>query len=198
MYHMYYIVGLGNPGSDYEAARHNTGRMILEHFRKETGFSLWVKSGQSNALVSEGAIDGEKTTLLMPETFMNKSGSSLKAVISSAQKAKRLVVVYDDLDLPLGNFKISFGRGSGGHRGVESVIRAVKTKDFVRLRVGITPRTPGGKLKKPKGEKKVQGFILGRFTKAERETLKNVFKKTDAALRTIVTRGHATAMNEFN
>jgi len=195
---MHYIVGLGNPGEEYENTRHNMGRMVLWHFRSAESFPEWVESKKYTALISEGALEGEKTLLLLPETYMNKSGASLKTLVLSPKKAEKLIVVYDDLDLPLGTFKISFGRGSGGHKGVESVIRAVKTKDFVRLRVGIAPVTPGGKLKKPKGERAVADFILGAFRPAERDILKKVFKKTDAALRAVIAHGRMRAMNEFN
>ena len=84
---------------------------------------------------------------------MNKSGLSLKSAITNKKKAENLVVIYDDLDIPLGKFKISYGRGSGGHKGVESIARSIKTKDFIRIRVGIAPATPSGKVKSPKASK---------------------------------------------
>ena len=178
---MFYIVVLGNPGEEYKNNRHNTGALSVEHFAKNNDFSA-----------------KEKVKLILPQSFMNKSGSSLKPIITSKKKAESLIVVYDDLDIPLGKFKISFGRGSGGHKGIESIARAIKTKDFIRIRVGIASATPSGKIKKPKGEKKVVDFILGNFSKKETETLKKVFKKVSDALETIMMQGRAKAMNIYN
>ena len=109
-----------------------------------------------------------------------------------------MVVIYDDLDMPLGKIKISFGRGSGGHKGIESIVRSIKTKDFIRIRVGIAPATPSGKIKKIKTEQKVIDFILGDFKKKETEILKKVFKKVNEALEVIIKEGRSNAMNEFN
>lgn len=185
---MFYIVGLGNPGEEYENTRHNTGALAVESFAKKNKLEVFKAEN----------IGKEKIELLLPQTFMNKSGSPLKSLITSKKKAENLIVIYDDLDIPLGKFKISFGRGSGGHKGIESIVRSIKTKDFIRIRVGISPVTPSGKIKKPKGEEKIKSFILGNFSKKETETLKKVFKKVSDALETIIKEGRAKAMNEFN
>ncbi|MDP6388027.1 MAG: aminoacyl-tRNA hydrolase [Candidatus Pacebacteria bacterium] len=185
---MIYIVGLGNPGEEYEKTRHNTGALAVENFAKKNKFAFFKTE----------KIGKEKIQLLLPQTFMNKSGTPLKKLITSKKKAGNLIVIYDDLDMPLGKFKISFGRGSGGHKGMESVIRAVGTKDFIRIRVGITPATPLGKIKKPAGEKKIVDFILGNFSKKELDTLERIFRKISDAIETIVVLGKAKAMNEFN
>ena len=145
---MYYIVGLGNPGEEYKLSRHNTGRIIVEDFRKSEDLEDFEVDKKINALVSEGKLKKEKFTLILPETFMNKSGLSLKNLVTSKKKAENLVVIHDDVDLPLGRAKISFGSGSGGHKGVESIMRAIKTKDFARIRVGVSPTTPSGKIKR--------------------------------------------------
>ena len=129
---------------------------------------------------------------------MNKSGNAVAKAVKSAKAAQKLVVVYDDIDLPLGTMKLSYGRGSGGHRGVESIRRAIKTEGFIRIRVGISPATPSGKTKKPKGEKAVNNFILGTFKPKELELLKKVSKKVSGALTAIVVDGKERAMNEFN
>lgn len=197
---MNYIVGLGNPGEEYEVSRHNTGRIVVEIFRKKMKFSDWEFSKKLKALTSGGPAERgkkNKVELILPETFMNKSGLALKPLITSKKKAEGLVVIYDDLDLPLGTFKIVFNRGSGGHKGVESVARSIKTKEFVRVKVGISPSTPSGKLKKPKGDKVID-FILGNFKPKELELLKKVSKKIALALETIVTEGHLKAMNLYN
>ena len=195
---MFYITGLGNPGEKYKNTRHNTGALVVESFAKKNKFSLFNTDKKLKALVSFGKIEKEKIDLIIPQAFMNKSGVSLKSIITSKKKAENLVVIYDDLDLPIGKFKISFGRGSGGHKGVESVVRSIKTKDFIRIRVGIAPTTPSGKIKKINGEQKTIDFILGDFKKKETEILKKVFKKVNEALEVIIKDGRAKAMNEFN
>jgi len=196
----YVIVGLGNPGSEYENSRHNTGRIILDAFAKKAkeDLSEWQLDKKLQALKSTGKIGKENVVLLEPETMMNNSGKSLKDLINSPKKAEKLVVIYDDLDLALGTMKISFNRGTGGHRGLESIVKNIKTKAFIRLRIGIAPSTPSGKIKKPEGEDKVVDFILGNFKPAEEETLKKVSKKATLALTTILENGLSQAMNSFN
>lgn len=194
----YIIVGLGNPGKECEGTRHNTGRFVVELFREKENFPEWSHDKKINALVSEKKIKKEYVRLVLPETFMNKSGASVAPLVKNKKQAERLVVVHDDLDLPIGSFRIVFNRGSGGHRGVESVKRAVKTEGFIRVRIGISPSTPSGKLKKPKGEKIINGFILGVFKPKEMELLKKTMKKVGEALEMIVGEGKERAMNEFN
>ena len=198
----YTIVGLGNPGDEYKDTRHNTGRFALEAFRKEYGFPEWQYDKKLKALISKGfllKVNGQKpVVLILPETFMNKSGVSVGVVVKNLKQAERLIVAHDDLDLPLGRLKVSFAKSSGGHRGVESIIKILKTDKFIRLRVGISPRTPSGKTKKPKGEKAVNNFILGTFKPKELELLKKVSKKVSGALTAIVVDGKERAMNEFN
>ncbi len=195
---MHYIVGLGNPGKEYDNTRHNTGRNIVERFAKKNDFSEWKLDKKLHALSAKGEVEGESVILILPETFMNKSGVSVKPLIKSVKGAEKLIVVYDELDMPLGTMKISFGRGSGGHRGIESIIKAIRTKDFLRIRVGISPATPSGKLKKPSGEKAVIDFILGKFKKLEEEKLAKISKRVQEALAAIVASGRERAMNEFN
>ena len=177
----YLLVGLGNPGEEYEGTRHNTGRIVV--------FAL-AKKIESN--------DNKKIKILLPDTFMNKSGSAVAPLIKNTKQAERLIVVHDDLDLPLGMMKLSFNRGSGGHKGVESIMRAIKTKAFVRLRIGISRATPKGKLKKPVGDEAVGDFILGKFKKEELEILKKVTKRAGKALEVLITEGREKAMNIAN
>ncbi len=161
---MYTIIGLGNPGEEYEKTRHNTGKMAVEELEKA----------------------GVGAKLIHQDTFMNKSGSAVAKVIKSKASAKKLIVIYDDLDLPLGAIRISYNRGSGGHKGLESVARAVKTKEFIRIRIGI------GK----KGD--IEKYILGKFTPKELEVLKKTFKSVVTAVETIIEDGYERAMTEFN
>jgi|SRR3989338_2317060 len=166
---MYTIVGLGNPGAEYAKTRHNTGRIIAERL----GFRVL-------------------------DDFMNKSGSALLKISQPKVQSAKLIIIHDDLDLPLGKFKISFGKSAGGHRGVASIIKALKTQEFVRIRVGISPSTPSGKLKKPMGEKKVLDFILSSFKRKELEIIKKQTKKIAKAISITESEGVEAAMNMFN
>lgn len=129
---------------------------------------------------------------------MNNSGRAVGKMIKSKKAAEKLIVVYDDIDLPVGSLKISYNKSSGGHRGLESIIKTLKTQEFIRIRIGIAPTTPSGKLKKPSGEQKVLDFILGKFKPTEMEVLKKVFKKATEAIQTLVEEGREKAMNQFN
>lgn len=169
---MFYIVGLGNPGKEYELTRHNTGRLALADFARDH-------------------------KVIFPDTFMNKSGKAVKPLIKSKKAAEKLIVVHDDLDLPLGRFKIVFGRDSAGHKGVESVIRAIKTKDFIRIRVGTSPVTPSGKIKKPPAEK-VIAHIIGKFKPTELKIVSKLSKKITAAIEVIMAEGLQKAMSLYN
>ena len=192
------IVGLGNPGEEYDSTRHNAGRMALEHFAIEVKFGDWKEDKKAKARVASGMIGKTAVVLVAPDTFMNKSGSAITKFVKSQKAAERMVVLYDDLDLPLGSLKLSFNRGSGGHRGVESIMKAVKTKKFTRVRIGVSPSTASGKLKKPLGEKEVVAFILAKFKSAELAELKPVWKRVSEALQVIVVEGPERAMNQFN
>ncbi len=195
---MYVIVGLGNPGTEYEKTRHNTGRIVLSKFIKDHIDEELALSKKHKALIGEGKIEKEKVTVVFPETFMNKSGTSVAPFITSKKKAEQLIVVYDDLDLGLGRIRISYDRGSGGHKGLESIIRAIKTTAFVRIRVGVSPSTPSGKVKKPNGGAAVEKFILGAFSPKETEVLKKVSKEVAEAILTIMGDGKDVAMTTFN
>jgi PTH1 family peptidyl-tRNA hydrolase len=189
----YIVVGLGNPGEEYVETRHNMGRMVLDSFVKKNDWSEWEMDKKLNSLVSDGKIGKNKVLLLKPETFMNKSGEAVKSLVKTKKAAETLVVIHDDLDLPLGKIKISFNKSSGGHKGVESIMRAIKTEAFVRLRLGISNETASGKIKKPQGEEKVIDAILGDFKKTENNDLKKVIKKSVLALELIVKEGREKA-----
>ncbi len=177
---MYIVVGLGNPKEEYSHTRHNTGRMMAEY-------------------LSENFPAGtEKVKFIVLDSYMNKSGEAVAKFIKSKKAVESLIVIYDELDLPLGSLKISYNRGSGGHRGLDSIIRALKTREFIRIRVGITPTTPTGKLKKPKTEEQVEKFLLSDFKKPEMEVIKKMRKKVGEAIATIADGGLNKAMSEFN
>ncbi len=164
----YYIVGLGNPEPEYALTRHNAGKFMAGLFAPKAP---------------------KASEIILPECFMNESGKWLKAY--GLRPAAKLVVVHDDLDLPLGKFKIVFNRGSGGHKGVESVIRAFKTEKFVRVRVGISPK------KKP-NHRELLKFLTSKFKPSELKILKKISKKVLAALEMVVLEGHDKAMSLYN
>ena len=128
------VVGLGNPGKEYENTRHNTGRILVGMIEKKLEDSK-IKS----------------LKFLLPETFMNNSGRVVAPLVKNKKDLKDLVVIYDDIDLPLGKIKISFNRSSGGHNGLGSIIKSLKSEEFLRIRIGISTATPSGKIRKPKG-----------------------------------------------
>ncbi len=193
------VVGLGNPTEEYEMTRHNVGRSAVMAFALSCDEAVsWKLDKKLRALRAKVHIGKSAVDCLLPETFMNNSGGSVKPLITSIKKAESLVVVYDDLDIPFGVVKIAFNKGAGGHNGLASIIKAVKTKEFVRVRVGVAPTTPSGKLKKPKGEEAVVAFILGQFSKKEKELLPEVYKKIILALEAIVRDGKDKAMTALN
>jgi len=192
------IVGLGNPGEEYVSTRHNAGRMAVEFFARSAGLNGFRADTKKKATVAGGMMGKTAVAIVLPDTFMNKSGFAVGKFVKSQKAAERLVVVHDDLDIPLGKMKISFDRSSGGHKGVESVTRAVKTQKFTRVRIGVSPSTAGGALRKPSGEKVVNNFILTKFRANELEELKRVFRRSAEALEIIILEGRERAMNEFN
>jgi len=170
------IVGLGNPGKEYFGTRHNIGKEVLEALKEK--LSRDTKIAELNV-------------------YMNNSGAAIRKAVPSKKAAERLIVLHDDLDLPLGSVKLSFGSGSGGHGGVESVIKALKTRDFVRVRIGISPATPKGKARRP-DPKKITDFVLGKFRTPELAKLKKSKKTVLEALEILMTKGLSAAMNEIN
>ncbi len=172
------VVGLGNPGEEYEKTRHNAGRILVDFI--------------------EDKIEEPKIKFIKPDTFMNNSGKAVAPFIKTKKDLENLIVIYDDIDLPLGKIKISYNRSSGGHNGLQSIIKVVKSEEFVRIRVGLAPSTPGGKTKKPKGEQAVLKFLLGEFKKPELEILKKLSKKVAEAVEMIYGEGKDKAMSLYN
>lgn len=193
---MYTIVGLGNPGEAYTYTRHNAGWLVLQRFMDMYQFPKTVDSRQYSGMISEGMIGKEDVLVLFPTTFMNKSGSAVVKAVRKEDAAK-LIVVYDDAALPLGDIRISVGRGSGGHNGIESIIASLGTKDFVRIRIGVAGKNIFGQTSRPTGEKMVK-HVLGSFKKGELSVLENVGEKVGKAILMIIAEGVPKAMNTFN
>lgn len=186
---MYLFVGLGNPGGEYAATRHNIGRETLIAAQKKFGLPSFTENKELGALSSEGKIGKERLAFLLPQTFVNKSGAAVApAVRHYRATTKTLVLVHDDVDLLLGATKLSFGRNSGGHKGVESVMRALKTKNFWRMRIGVQKK------------RRVQGedLVLQKFRGEEGMAVKKIVKKSLRAIERISVAGLERAMNEYN
>jgi len=161
------IVGLGNPGRRFAKTRHNVGFLMADHF---AGGKKWQESKKAKALYTRITADGEKAELLKPTTFMNSSGSSVAYAKKKhpEMEAKDILIIHDDLDIVLGKFKLQFGRSAAGHKGVQSVIDALGTKDFWRLRLGIGAPPEG-----VTGE----DYVLEKFHREELKILKNTLEE---------------------
>lgn len=186
---MILIIGLGNPDEKYRNTRHNIGREIVAALRTDAKLPEFERRPRWNALIAEGKIGKEKTALLLPDTTMNRSGAAAAPAARYYKiKPKDVFVVHDDADLPLGRAKLSFGKHSAGHRGVESVIRALKTRDFWRFRIGIAGRR----------DIPAERLVLKKFTPAESPFMKKVIKRTVDALLLAAAESPEKAMNEYN
>lgn len=197
---MYYLIGLGNEGGEYVGTHHNIGRDFVEHLAK-TSKKIEVEDLKYNktklAHLAKFTWQDKKGQIVIPATFMNLSGKAVGAIIKPAKALPKVIVVHDDLDLPLGTVKLVFDRGSGGHKGVESAMRALKTKAFIRLRVGISAKTKKG-IKKVSGEEEVKDFVLGKFKPSELEEVKKVYKKLEDGVLAILSLGYELAANGIN
>lgn len=186
---MYLIVGLGNPGQEHEGTRHNIGRDAVLALHRHMDLDDFRFEKKWNAQVAEGRLGKEKIALILPDTFMNKSGTAVASAVRFFKaKPDHVFLVHDDADIMLGNTKMSFSKRSAGHKGVESVMRALKTRDFWRFRLGIA-----GKRDIP-----AEKIVLKRFTPDEQRLAKKNVKKTVEALDRAVLDTPEIAMNEYN
>lgn len=189
---MILLVGLGNPGLEYEGTRHNLGFDVVRKVVAHYGMPELVRKSEYNALVSEGT----ELVALLPQTFMNNSGVSVKKVLSK-HSFDSIVVVHDDLDLPIGTARISFNRGSGGHNGVKSVSDHIGS-EYIRVRMGISPVTEEGEIRKPKGEDEVDRFVLGIWKPYEKSIIEDEIERGSLLVRTIIEKGLEFAMDMYN
>jgi peptidyl-tRNA hydrolase, PTH1 family len=197
------FVGLGNPDQKYVYTRHNVGRDILLEIIKSGHFSELQKDTYANALISEELIDDEgtkkdKTVITLPNTYMNRSGESVKELIKKHNlDSGSVVLVHDDIDLSFGRIKISKDRGDGGHNGVKSVVEHLGTRDFSRIRIGVCPVNEEGEKIKPHKDV-VSRYVLGQFSPKEIEGLKSITKRVKEALALMAEVGVERAMNTIN
>jgi PTH1 family peptidyl-tRNA hydrolase len=176
------IVGLGNPGIEYQFTPHNAGFLTVDRLAKEAGVE--VRNRNCRALTARAVIEGQQVLLAKPETFMNLSGMAVHELISKyeLQPEADLIVIYDELDLPLGTIRIRQRGSSAGHNGMKSLIGALGTQEFLRIRLGIAP------IKK----------ILKPFTKAQLKLIDPVIDSAAGAVKVILKEGPGPAMNRFN
>ncbi len=191
------VIGLGNPGEEYEGSRHNVGRDAVLALAKKYD-AVWSADKKMKALKANAVIGGRKAVLVLPEVFMNQSGQTAALFIKSQTAAKNLVVVHDELDLPLGSLRLVFARGAGGHKGVDSIMKHIKTRDFARIRIGVAPADRHGNAKKLKDGDKVVKLVLGEFKKDEQLVVKKSVKKAVEALEVIIGESFVAAINAFN
>jgi PTH1 family peptidyl-tRNA hydrolase len=188
----YLVVALGNPGEKYEQTRHNAGWILADLAFPNLEFG---RNSYANAGVAKTSISNQEVQIVKPATFMNESGVSVEYFIKKENiLPEHIVVIYDDIDLPIGKMKISFDRGSGGHNGIKSIEAHLGSREFIRIRIGISkllnPPAGGGELVKPN--------VLGNFESSELETFKTLAPKVKLAIETIIVQGKEMAMTEFN
>jgi PTH1 family peptidyl-tRNA hydrolase len=197
---MYYLVGLGNSGEEYATTRHNVGWLVLDNLCERQHIPQAILQNSVSGRISAGKIAGVPVSVLYPDTMMNNSGAAVRKFVPEGE-GKRLVVLYDDIDLPLGVVRVSFGRGDGGHNGIKSIIEKLGNRDFVRVRIGIGKVSiwpwQKGQLIRPQADK-LPKYVLGKFSKHELSEVEKVAEKVNEIITVIVQYGHITAMNRFN
>jgi PTH1 family peptidyl-tRNA hydrolase len=193
---MIIVIGLGNPGEKFKNTRHNVGFMAIDFFAQKNNFPEFELSKKYNSLVAKNSPSikgsgGAKEDILLakPQTFMNESGIAVKSILKNS-KETTLIVIHDDIDLPIGKLKVVKERGSAGHKGVESIIQNVGNENVIRFRIGIAKN-------ETKSEKAKQ-TVLKNFTKEEQETIHFVIAKTSDALDFFIQHGLEKTMNEYN
>jgi PTH1 family peptidyl-tRNA hydrolase len=182
------VVGLGNPGERYAETRHNIGCMVAMRVADRAGIALKRQGYQG--IYGVGRVVGEETTLLLPQTFMNRSGASVAPACQSLGVTPGdLIIVHDEIDLPFGTLRVKVGGGHGGHNGLRSITAALGHGDFVRVRIGVDRPPPGGD---------VSGYVLSRFAAAERQVLSELVEQAAVVLEVILRQGPQQAMNTYN
>lgn len=185
---VYVVVGLGNPGKEYAATRHNIGFIFLDYLAEKYRFTF--KGTKWQAETAKDLSWGYPVLFVKPQTYMNRSGSAVRAIADFYQiDADRIIVVHDDLDLPLGRTKIMTNRGAGGHNGIRSLIEHLGGNDFVRVRVGIG---------RPDNADRVSDFVLSRFGQEEAPMVLEELHRIETSVRLVMEEGLSVAMNRVN
>jgi len=184
------IVGLGNPGSEYEWSRHNLGFMLIDRLAADAGID--VKRRECDSLVGQGQIEGVAVKLVKPQTFMNLTGQAVACLFTKHglhTPGIDLIVIVDDLALPLGKIRVRERGSAGGHNGLKSIIAALGTTEFIRLRIGIQPEHP---------LEDTRRFVLDKFPRADRPAISKALEVAAEAVRAILRDGVLQAMTEYN
>jgi peptidyl-tRNA hydrolase len=182
------IVGLGNPGKDYERTRHNLGFMLIDLLAREE--QTQVKREECRALIGQAVIGNQRAELVKPQTYMNLSGESVSCLLKKpCRSVERLIIISDDLALPFGTIRIRPKGSHGGQNGLRSIIDCLGTNEFTRLRIGIQPEHPIANAK---------NFVLESFSKKESETVEKILEESAKAIRSIITDGTEAAMARWN
>lgn len=187
---MFLIVGLGNPGAEYEWSRHNLGFMLIDRLAGEAGVT--VKRRECRSIVGSASIEGERVRLVKPQTYMNLSGEAvacMRSKIELEDVGRQLIVISDDLALPFGTIRLRARGSAGGHNGLKSIIASLGTNEFARLRIGIQPDHPLADTK---------GFVLDEFPRSQRREVEKVLDRGVEALRCVLRDGMAKAMSLHN
>lgn len=182
------VIGLGNPGAAYEQTRHNLGFMLIDLLAAQA--NAQVKREECRALVGRAEIENEIVELVKPQTYMNLSGEAVSCLLKkSSRSAKKIIVITDDLALPLGKIRLRPKGSAGGHNGLKSIIACLRTEDFIRLRIGIQPEHPISNTK---------NFVLERFSRSDAEMVEKVLQESADAVRAVISGGVEKAMAQFN
>lgn len=185
---LYLVVGLGNPGKEYQNNRHNAGFMTVDKLAKHLGTTF--SRVEANALIAKTTYEGKRIILIKPQTYMNNSGRSVKQLVKYYKiPLENIIVLFDDVDLPLGTIRIRADGGSGGQKGMLSIIQNLGTQSFPRLRIGIG---------RPPGRMEAAAYVLQNFSQAEKTILEITIEKAIEAVLVFVMQGIETAMNKFN
>jgi len=189
------IVGLGNPGSHYRLNRHNIGFRCIDHIADK--FSIPVKKRLCKSDIGQGSIAGCEVLISRPRTYVNLSGEAIACLLDKFHaKPADLIVIHDDLDLPVGRIRLRLGGKSGGHRGIRSTIECLGSPDFSRVRIGIS--RPGNKGSRYADEDEIVDYVLGDFPPKEADIVQTAIISVAEAVESIITDGLETAMNRFN
>lgn len=182
------IVGLGNPGLRYEKTRHNLGFMLIDRLARE--FQTQVKREECRALIGRAVIENQTVELVKPQTFMNLSGESVSCFLKKENRiAEKLIVVSDDLALPIGTIRLRSKGSAGGHNGLKSIIGCLRTEEFIRLRIGIQPEH---------SLRDTKDYVLENFSKTDLKSIEEVLQHSVAAIRAVISDGIEKAMARFN
>lgn len=186
---MYIIVGLGNPGKEYGGTRHNIGFDVIDILAGQENISVAEK--KHKALIGKGIVAGEKCILAKPQTFMNLSGESVRALLDyyKADEAEELILVSDDVSLDVGQIRIRKKGSAGGHNGLKNIIAMLGHDTFIRVKMGVGEKPRGWDL---------ADYVLGRFSGPERKVMDEAAERAADAIRCIITQGADAAMNDFN